>query len=179
MKVFKIFALALLMIFIAQGRTFAEKPEISANETYFDVFRGIYVLQGDVDVKVNNHGFKAHVTADAAQVSLINQKCWADGNVKLAQEGITFGCDRAYMQWSIKTVSVKGNVRFKNKKGVTIKSDTAVFNWEDKLVDFYGKVILNGEEYQHVRFNVVESKILDKDKTFDAPEVIIPDADGN
>lgn len=177
MKVFKIFALALLMIFIAQGKTFAEKPEISAGETYFDIMKGIYVLKDNVRVDMNNHGFKATITADEAKVSLIKQQCWADGNVKLTQEDITFGCNRAYLQWGDKTARVIGNVRFRNKKGVTINSDTAVFNWEDKLVDFYGKVTLNGEEYQHVKFNVVESKVLKKDKTFNAPEVVIPDVD--
>ncbi|MBR0062273.1 MAG: hypothetical protein IJP68_12430, partial [Selenomonadaceae bacterium] len=104
MKALKFFALTLLMIFVVQGRTFAEKPEITADETYFDIFKGIYVLNGNVRVSVNNHGFKAKVTADEAQVSLINQKCWAAGNVKLAQEDINFSCDRAYMQWAIKTV---------------------------------------------------------------------------
>ena len=175
MKALKFFALTLLMIFVVQGRTFAEKPEITADETYFDIFKGIYVLNGNVRVSVNNHGFKAKVTADEAQVSLINQKCWAAGNVKLAQEDINFSCDRAYMQWAIKTVEVTGNVRFKNKKSVAINSDTAVFNWEDKIVDFYGTVTLDGEEYQHVKYNVVENKILERDKTFDAPEIVIPE----
>ena len=79
------------------------------------------------------------------------------------------------MQWAIKTVEVTGNVRFKNKKSVAINSDTAVFNWEDKIVDFYGTVTLDGEEYQHVKYNVVDNKILARDKTFDAPEIVIPE----
>ena len=191
MKALKIFGLALLMIIVAQGKTFAEMPEISAGETYFDIFKGVYVLKGNVHVAANNHGFKAVVTADEALVSVAKQKCWAEGNVKLTQENIIFSCDRAYMQWATKTAEVTGKVKFENKKSVTINSDTAVFNWQDKIVDFYGKITLkadkklkfaegvelDGKEYQHVKYNVVENEILELDKTFDAPEVVIPSAE--
>ena len=188
MRVVKFFALALLMIIAAQSRGFAAMPEISAGEMYFDVFKGVYVLKGNVHVATDNHGFKAKITADEAQVSVVKQKCWAEGHVKLEQEGITFGCDRAYLQWQTRTAEVTGSVKFVNKKSVAITSDTAVFNWQNKIVDFYGKVTvkaekklkfadgvkLDGKEYQHVQYNVVENTILALDKTFDAPEVDIP-----
>lgn len=188
MRVVKFFALALLMIIAAQSRGFAAMPEISAGEMYFDVFKGVYVLKGNVHVATDNHGFKAKITADEAQVSVTKQKCWATGHVKLEQDGINFGCDRAYLQWQTRTAEVTGSVKFVNKKSVTINSDTAIFNWKDKIVDFYGKVIvkaekklkfadgvkLDGKEYQHVQYNVVENTILALDKTFDAPEVNIP-----
>ncbi|MBR3497621.1 MAG: hypothetical protein IKO05_01355 [Selenomonadaceae bacterium] len=191
MRTLKIFGLALLMIFVAQGKTFAEMPEISAGETYFDIFKGVYVLKDNVHVVVNNHGFKATVTADEALVSVAKQKCWAEGNVKLTQENISFSCERAYLQWQTKTAEVTGKVKFENKKSVAITSDTAVFNWQEKIVDFYGKISLkaekkvkladgvelDGKEYQHVKYNVVEDKILALDKTFDAPEVVIPSAE--
>ena len=190
MKVIKIFCLAVLMIFIAQGKTFAEMPEISAGETYFDVFKGAYVLKDNVHVVANNHGFKATITANEAIVSVVKQKCWAEGNVKLTQDDITFSCERAYLQWQTKTAEVTGNVNFVSKKNVEINSDTAIFNWKEKIVDFYGKVMLkaekkakfadgvelDGKEYQHVKYNVVENTILELDKTFDAPEIVIPDS---
>ena len=179
------------MIFVAQGKTFAEMSEISAGETYFDIFKGVYVLKDNVHVVVNNHGFKATVTADEALVSVAKQKCWAEGNVKLTQENISFSCERAYLQWQTKTAEVTGKVKFENKKSVSITSDTAVFNWQEKIVDFYGKITLkadkkvkladgvelDGKEYQHVKYNVVEDKILSLDKTFDVPEVVIPSAE--
>ena len=132
MKFLKIFALMMLMLFVAQGRTFAAMPEISAGEMYFDVFKGCYVLKGNVHVAADNHGFKAVITADEALVNVVKQKCWADGHVKLKQDNITFSCDRAYLQWQTKTAEVTGSVKFANKKSVTINSDTAVFNWRDK-----------------------------------------------
>lgn len=191
MKALKIFVLTALMIFVMQGKTFAEMPEISAGETYFDIFKGVYVLKGNVYVSANNHGFKAVVTADEALVSVAKQKCWATGNVKLTQEDITFSCERAYMQWQTKTAEVTGKVKFENKKSVAINSDTAIFNWQEKVVDFYGKITLktdknvkfadgvklDGKEYQHVKYNVVENTILALDKTFDAPDIVIPDVD--
>ena len=189
MKAFKIFAMALLMILIAQGKIFAAMPEVSASETYFDVFKGVYVLKGNVHVAINNHGFQADVKADESQVSVVNQKCWANGHVKLEHGNIIFGCDRAYLQGQDKTVYVKGKVKFENKNSVAINSDTAIFNWQDKIVDFYGKITLNagknlkfargvkltGKEYQHVQYNVEENKILALDKTFRAPEIVIPE----
>ena len=193
MKTLKFFALTVLMILFANGRAFAEMPEISAGEMYFDMFKGCYVLKGNVHVAANNHGFKATITADEAFVSVIKQKCWADGHVKLTQEDITFSCERAYLQWQTKTAEVVGTVNFANKKSVAIISDTAVFNWQDKIVDFYGKVTLktskgvkladgvklDGKEYQHIQYNVVEDKILALDKKFTAPEIDIPEIENN
>ena len=177
MKGLKIFALVLFMIVAAQGKVFAAMPEVSANETYFDMFKGVYVLKGNVNVAMNNHGFKASITADEAFVSVLKQKCWANGKVKLLHGEITFSCDRAYLEWATYTAKVTGKVKFVNKKSVTINSDTAIFNWQDKIADFYGKVSINGKTYQHVQYNVVEDKILACDKTFTAPRIIIPSVD--
>ena len=187
----KIFLTVLLMIFAFNGRVFAEMPEISAGETYFDIMRGVYVLKNNVYVAANNHGFKATITADEALVSVVNQKCWAEGNVKLTQDTIIFSCDRAYLQWQTKTAEVTGNVNFENKNSVTIASDTAIFNWQEKIVDFYGNITLkveenvkfadgvelDGKNYEHIQYNVVENTILALDKAFDAPEIKIPTAD--
>ena len=187
----KFFALALMMLFFAQGQALAAMPEISATEKYFDIFKGGYVLKGNVRVAMDNHGFKANLAADEAFVSVTQQRCWADGNVKLAQENINFSCDRVYVEWATQTAKVKGSVKFVNKKSVTISSDTAVFNWQTGIVDFYGKITLtatkrlkfakgvklDGKNYQHVRYSVREDKILALDKTYNAPAVTIPAAD--
>ena len=189
MKQLKIFAAALMLvtIFIFPSPVRAEMPEITANEMYFDIFRGCYVLKGNVYVSVNNHGFKAVVTADEALVSVVNQRCRAAGNVKLTQEDISFSCDLVFLQWQTKTAQVTGAVTFESKNHVAIKSDSAIFNWQTKVVDFYGAVnlkaanveladgvTLTGEDYQHVQYDVVDNKILAADKNFAAPEIVIP-----
>ena len=191
MRLLKFFVAAVLMMMcVAPQSAFAEMPEISAGEMYFDVFKGCYVLKGNVSVGINNHGFQATVTADEAQVSVVKQKCWASGNVKLTQGDITFGCDRAYLQWQTKTAEVTGNVKFDNEDSLAITSDSAIFNWQEKIVDFYGEVTLkvkevnfadgiklDGKKYAHIKYNVVDNTILALDKKFDAPEVKIPDVD--
>ena len=188
MRALKIFALTLLVLVCAQGKTFAAMPDISAGEQYFDVFNDVYVLRKNVRVAMNNHGFKGKLSADEARVSMKKQCCWADGKVKLEQNEITFGCDRAYIVWATKTASVTGKVKFESKSAVTINADSAVFNWDTKVVDFYGKIKLkadknvkladgvkiDGKNYQHVQYNVVEKKILALDKKFDVPEIVIP-----
>lgn len=189
MRALKIFALTLLMIFVAQGTTFAAMPDISAKEQSYDLFRDLYVLSGNVRVSMDNHGFKATLSADEARVSLSKKCCWADGKVKLAQDDITFGCDHAYIVWDEKTASVTGKVKFESKQNLAISSDTAVFHWDTKIVDFYGKIKLkadknvkladgvkiDGKDYRHVQYNVIEKKILALDKKFDAPKIVIPE----
>ena len=191
MRFLKLFVLTLLMIIVAQGKTFAATPEISASDIHFDILKGSWVLKGNVHVGIDNHGFKATVTADEALVSVVKQKCWADGHVKLLHGDIFFSCDRAYMQWSTKTASVVGSVRFENKQSVVINSDTAVFDWDNKIVDFYGNITiktgqelqfaqgvnLDGKNYQHIKYNVVDDTILALDKNFDIPAVTIPSTD--
>ncbi|MCR5833146.1 MAG: hypothetical protein K6G55_00610 [Selenomonadaceae bacterium] len=193
MKILKLFALTLLMILIAQGKSFAAMPEISAGETSFDFMRGAYVLKNNVYVKVDNHGFAATVTADEAVVSLVEQKCWADGNVKLKHDDVDFGCEHAYMYWQDKLATVVGSVNFQNKNFVTITSDTAVFNWDTKIVDFYGDINLkteskvklakgikqDGKKYQHIQYNIAEGTILALDKNFDIPNIEIPTQNQN
>lgn len=188
----KKFFIALLLIMIAaQGTTYAERPEVSADEMGFDLFKGGYVLKGNVRVAMNNHGFRAKITADEAFVSLTKQRCWADGKVKLEQEGITLGCNRAYIEWATQTARAKGSVKFTKKSSVAISSDTAIFNWYDKIVDFYGAITfkaeknlnfaagvkLDGKTYQHVQYSVAENKILALDKNYNAPAVRIPSID--
>lgn len=191
MRFFKFCCLTLLIMIAAQGTTSAERPEVSANEMGFDLFKGGYVLKGNVRVAMDNHGFRAKITADEAFVSLTKQRCWADGKVKLEQEGITLGCNRAYIEWATQTAKAKGSVKFTKKSSVAISSDTAVFNWYHKIVDFYGSITLkaeknlkfaegvklDGKTYKHVRYSVAENKILALDKTYNAPEVRIPSID--
>ena len=186
------FFIALLMILVAaQGTTSAARPEVSADEMNFDLFKGGYVLKGNVRVAMDNHGFRAKVTADEAFVSLTQQRCWAEGRVKLEQEGVTLSCSRAYLEWSTQTARAKGSVKFTKKSSVAIGSDTAIFNWSNKIVDFYGAITfkaeknlrfatgvkVDGKTYQHVRYSVAENKILALDKTYNAPTVTIPSID--
>lgn len=192
MKFLKILPLIVLMLILSPARSFADMPDISAGETYFDVLKGYYVLRDNVHVVIKNHGHYATITADEAKVNVLTQKCWAEGNVKLTHDKETFSCDRAYLQWKTKTAEVIGNVNFYSKKVMGVTSETAVFNWSEKIVDFYGNAKVKAEKnlqlekglkikknkiYSHVRYNVIENKILQLEEDSNAPNIEIPNPD--
>lgn len=192
MKFLKILPLIILLLILSPARSFADMPDISAGETYFDVLKGYYVLRDNVHVVIKNHGHYATITADEAKVNVLTQKCWAEGNVKLTHDKETFSCDRAYLQWKTKTAEVIGNVNFYSKKIMGVTSETAVFNWSEKIVDFYGNAKVKAEKnlqlekglkikknkiYSHVRYNVIENKILQLEEDSNAPNIEIPNPD--
>lgn len=198
MRLLKILPLIMLLIVLFPARSFADMPEIRAGEKYLDVFKGYYVLKDDVYVKINNHGRTAVITADSAKVNVISQKCWAEGNVNLTHKNedlnCTFSCDNAYLQWKTKTAEVVGNVKFSSKKVMSVTAEKAIFNWGDKIVDFYDNVQLKTEKnlqlekglkvkkkkiYSHVRYNVIENKILLLEEKSDTPDIEIPDPDND
>lgn len=191
MKFLKILPLMILILILSPARSFADMPDISAGETYFDVIKGYYVLKDNVHVVIKNHGVTAIITADEAKVNVISQKCWAEGKVNLKHDKETFSCDRVYLQWKTKTAEVIGNVKFNSKKVMSVNSETAIFNWSEKIVDFYGKVKLKTEKnlkledglkvekkiYSHVKYNVIENKILQLEEDSTAPDIDIPNPD--
>ena len=190
MKALKIF-LMILALMIIPARSFADMPEITAGQTYFDIMKGHYVLKDNVKVKMKNHGVTATITANEARVNVMTQRCWAIGKVDFSHEDYNVKCNDAFMRWDNKTAELVGNVDFEGKKSVKVKSKTAVFNWETKEADFYGDVKVTAQKdlqfaeglklekgtYAHVRYNVTENKILQLDKKFDIPEIEIPDPD--
>lgn len=191
MRILKILPI-LLALMIIPCQSFAEMPEITAGQTYFDVFKGHYVLKDNVRVVVNNHGLQATITANEARVNVIAQKCWALGNVIFDHAEYDLRCENAYLQWQTNTADLVGKIDFKGKKSIAVTSNTATFNWNDKIADFYGEVkvtaakdlkfdkglkLEDGEVYAHVRYDVNENKILQLDKKFDIPKIEIPDPD--
>ena len=190
MKLAKVLAIIFLAILIP-AKSFAAAPEITADEKYFNLMKGHYVLRGNVNVALNNHGMTAKISADEARVDLLGKKCWATGKVNFLQDNVDFNCDKAYLQWETKTADVAGKVKFESKETVTITADSATFNWSEKIADFYGKVkVTPGKNlvveddlkvediiYAHVQFNVRENKILQLERVSDKAGIEIPDSD--
>lgn len=183
-KLMKILPL-ILLLFIVPAKTFADAPEISYGKMSFNFLKGYYTLEDNVKVSMNNHGVKMTVTADLAKVSLLQKKCVAVGNVNLTHDNIVFSCDKAFASWDSDSAEVVGNVNFNSKENITITAESATFNWKEKVADFYGKVKIHSEKnlkndkgsYAHIRYNVEENKILQLDKKFDIPNIVIPDFD--
>ena len=190
-KYFYSFLAIIFVMLLFPAKIFAAAPEISADEKYFNLLKGHYVLKGHVNVGLSNHGMTAKVTADEARVNLLGQKCWANGNVNFIHDNVTFGCDKAFLQWATKTADVSEKVKFSSKEVVEISADSGTFNWSEKIADFYGKVSVKPEKnlilaeglevediiYAHVQINVRENKILALEKVSDTAEIKIPDSD--
>ena len=177
MKLLKFFSILFLLIIFLPNKSFAEMPEISAGKTHFDIFKGYYVLEDNVNVVMKNHGVTATITANSAKVNVMTQKCWANGKVTLTHDDINFSCDKAYLQWKTSTAEVVGNVNFKNKKNISVTSDTAVFSWKDKTVQFAEGLKLKNKIYAHVQYDVKENKILKLEEKTTDPEIVIPEPD--
>ena len=187
----KFFCLLALMLSFLSTVCSAAMPDITAGETRFDIAGGCYVLKNNVRVVARGRT----MTAQEAKVSLTSQKVWAQGDVTLEQDGITFRCDSIYVQGLEKTVDVLGNVNFDATDLIKITSEIAKFSWSTKIADFYGNVQLNilaekgltfdeavdpnfdrNQKYDHVQYNVVEKKImLIENKTSEAPKVDLPE----
>ncbi len=191
MKLTKILTLLILLIILCPARSFADRPEITAGQSYFDIFRGYYVLKDNVHVVMNNHGFEATISADEAKVNVVTQKCWATGKVKFTHGAETFACNSAYLQWKTRTAEVVGGVKFNSPKNLKVTADSAIFNWQTKIVDFYGRVNvtpfsnlhmsgglkLSNKLYSHVRYDVLENTILQIEENSVTPQIVIPDPD--
>ena len=151
----------LLALCLLPTAAFAEMPDISAGETYFEMGSGCYVLEGNVRVAARGRV----MTANEARVQITSQKVWAKGDVTLLQDGIEFHCDSIFVQGKEKSVDILGSVSFAREGVITITSDIAHFQWDTKLADFYGnvRVTKEGQEeerYDHVQYHVRENQIL-------------------
>ena len=167
-----------LMILIFTSKTFAAMPDIQSGESRFDFFSGCYIFQNNV--RVSDRGMTA--TAQKAVASMINQKVWASGGVTYQDSEIKFSCEKIFVRASDNIVEVIGKLNF-NDGAVKIIGDVGTYSWKNKFADFYGKVKLTANKnisvdsnlnvkkingtYAHVRYNIVEKKIIALDKTFD------------
>ena len=183
-NILNVFAIVVtLLILVAPIKTFAAMPDITASETSFDFFKGCYIFRNNV--KVVDRGMT--VTAKQATAQMSSQKVWATGGVTFEQEGLKFKCDKILVKAAQSNVEVIGKLDFVQDGGaIKITGDVGTFSWDDKCADFYGKVKLtvaknanvtvdsglktkpkkvNGT-YSHIRYNIVEKKIVALDKEY-------------
>lgn len=159
--IFHSLLLALLLL-IPTATAFAGRPDISCDKQSFDIFTGRYLLDGNVRVSEKDRA----VTADHAQVSLITQEVWAQGNVTLEQEGYTFRGEDLYVEGRGHVAHLKEKILFE-RGNLTIKADDVVFNWDTKLAECTGNVtrILAGEQKNLSRlvYNVATEEIVSEE----------------
>lgn len=151
-----------LLLLLPTATAFAERPEITCDKQSFDIFTGRYLLDGNVRVS----GKDRAVTADHAQVSLITQEVWAQGNVTLLQEGYTFRGEDLYVEGKGHIAHLKEKILFEHGD-LTIKADDVVFNWDTKLAECTGNVTrtLAGKKKKLSRlvYNVATEEIVSEE----------------
>ncbi|OAM96321.1 Lipopolysaccharide export system protein LptA [Pelosinus fermentans] len=125
----------LLCLLVSTTTAFAAKPIINADNTYYDVNTGLYMLQGNVYIEVANR----IITAGQAKVSLSSLEVWGSDGITLSQDHIYLTAGSVYVYGRQNKAMLDGGVTFK-QPNLTITSDTANFNWRTKLGIFNGQV---------------------------------------
>lgn len=170
------------ILLILTSEAFAAMPDITAGETEFNFFKGCYIFKDNV--RVSDRGMT--VTAQRAVAQMTSQKVWATGNVTFEQQGLKFKCDKIFVKAAESEVEVIGKLNFVQDDLIKIVGDVGTFSWNNKCADFYGNVKLtvnknakinidqnlnikskklNGT-YAHIRYNIVEKKIIALDKEY-------------
>lgn len=115
----------------------ASRPNVTADDSYFDPNRGQYILTGNVVITIGDRT----ITADSARFSPITMEVWGDDGVSFSQDGTHFTGGKVYVNGPTRTAYIEGNSTF-TRDDLTISSDTATFNWKTKLATFNGNVAI-------------------------------------
>lgn len=155
---FRIIACLLLILFVFVG-TVTASPIIRADKTYYDLDKGIYVLDGNVYVEVKDR----IVTAGHAKVSLSSLEVWGSGGITLTQGDISFAATSVHVFGTKSKALIEGDVTLQ-RPGLSIVADTADFNWKTKIAIFNGnvKVTQNGHVWHasSVSYNVTTGELI-------------------
>lgn len=131
----KIFLFTLLLMFLFAGTTLAAKPTITADQQYFDINTGLYVLNGNVYIEVKNRV----ITAGQAKVNMSSLEVWGTGGITVNQDDISFTADKVYVYGSQDHAVVEGNVIF-SRGNLKVTANQVDYNWRDKIAVFSGNV---------------------------------------
>ena len=153
-----------LTVFLLVGMVSAAyaSVSVSADNRYFDIMSGSYVLEGNVTVQTDSRTIKA----DKARVNLVSKEVWADGDIYLEEpdQHIIFTGGSLYASDESKTAVIKGGVKLE-RPGLTVEAETCSFNWQTKIGEFDDLVEVqrNGkkEAYNKFVYDVVNNKIVE------------------
>jgi len=132
----KVLLIALLALFLLPNVAWAAaKPIIKADQTYFDINTGLYVLKGNVYIEARGR----IITASMARVNVTSLEVWGSGGVTVTQDDIYFTGDSVYVYGLQDRATIDGGVTFR-RTGLAVNADRAEFNWKTKLGVFTGNV---------------------------------------
>lgn len=116
-------------------------PAIYADNKYFDISSGLYILQGNVSVETGTR----IITAGLAKVNMISMEVWASEGITFSQPGISFSGDTAYIHGSAHEADITGPLQFVQEQNI-ITASHVIFNWQTKLATFSGNVMATTNE---------------------------------
>jgi lipopolysaccharide assembly outer membrane protein LptD (OstA) len=123
----------------------AAAPEFKADKTYFDINTGLYVLEGNVLVRVKD----AVIQAPRARVSLASLEVYAEGGISVTQEGICFRGNSVYVKGQERRAIIQGNITLETD-AFRISCTTADFNWKTKEAVLKEAIIYQHDTEKHV-----------------------------
>ena len=159
MKTAKIIGVLLVAFLLVTSTAWAAKPVITADNTYFDVNTGLYVLKGNVYIEVKNR----IITASQAKVNLATLEVWGGGGITVTQDDIYFTGGSVYVYGAKNLAKIDGGVNF-SRNGLSINADSVEFNWSNRIAAFDGNVHVtqdtNSWTADTVRYNVDSNSFL-------------------
>lgn len=155
----KILTLTLLICLLFTATAMAAKPIIKADQQYFDINTGLYMLSGNVYIEVKNR----IITAGQAKVSMSSLEVWGSGGITVTQGDIYFTGDSVYVYGISDRATIEGNINF-SRTDIQINADRVDYNWRDKNAVFTGNVqiLQNGNctTVDSIKYNLQTNTIL-------------------
>jgi lipopolysaccharide export system protein LptA len=158
----KIFSFTVLMILLLVHTTtaFAAKaPIIKADQQYFDINTGYYMLNGNVYIEFGSR----IITAGQAKVSLASREVWATNGITVTQDDTYFTGSTVYVNGSQNRATIEGNILF-SRTNIKLTANQVTYSWEDKIAFFTGNVQVtqNNATYtvDNLKYNLQTDTIL-------------------
>jgi len=149
----KIATLTLLLILVLTSTTLAAKPIIKADQQYFDINTGLYILNGNVYLEVKNR----IITAGQAKVNMASLEVWGTGGITVTQDDIYFTGDSVYIYGASDRASIEGKIFF-SRTNTKVTAERADYNWRDKNAVFSGNVEVtqngNVSTFDSIQYNM-------------------------
>ena len=155
----KILTLSLLIFLLFTATALAAKPIIKADQQYFDINTGLYMLNGNVYIEVQNR----IITAGQAKVSVGTLEVWGSNGITVTQGDVYFAGDSVYVYGASDRAVIEGNIKF-SRTNLSIAADRVDFNWRDKNAIFSGNVEVcqdgNSFTSDSIKYNIRKNAIL-------------------
>ncbi len=139
MKQFRLSILVAIILLSFASTSFAavNNKYFRADNQYFDVETGQYVISGNIVINLDN----GVITGEKAQVKLSTLEFWGTGGWLLKQFDVTFRGESAYVVFGKDVAMIEGGVDFQ-RTDLQITADKVDYNWKTRIAVFNGNVKL-------------------------------------